>query len=252
MDQLTHFFHWIQSSASLFEITPPMIDFRQFDAIPAPKLQAYQGNRRLGFVYQHLCQQWLHHSRQFEIKAEELQLNHDGQTIGAIDFIVENHQQRQTEHWEVAIKFYLLHQGLWYGPNAKDRLDKKLAHMLNHQLTLSQKPTFKQLWSDPLPLQPKLLMQGRLYINPFQPETIPTHCHGYQLNPSQISGYWCYQHQWPLIKQPLFTLDKPCWATGLTDLSQPILSLPERFIHAQTADGQFWFIVPDNWPEQKK
>ncbi|MDF4856260.1 DUF1853 domain-containing protein, partial [Vibrio parahaemolyticus] len=33
------------------------------------------------------------------------------------------------------------------------------------------------------------------------------------------------------------------------DFSQPIEKPMERFEHAQTADGEFWFIVPDNWPQ---
>ncbi|TOH24507.1 DUF1853 family protein, partial [Vibrio parahaemolyticus] len=81
--------------------------------------EEYQGNPRLGFLYQHLCTAALANSEEYEILAEEIQLNDsDGKTIGAIDLILKNRTLDQLEHWEVAIKFYLLHEGVWYGPNA--------------------------------------------------------------------------------------------------------------------------------------
>lgn len=87
-----------------------------------------------------------------------------------IGFLAKNRKTEHYEHWEVAVKFYLLHQGCWYGPNAEDRLDIKLDHMLNHQLPLSQHPLFIEqhpLWAG---ASQHLLMQGRLYTNPFSDE----------------------------------------------------------------------------------
>lgn len=162
--------------------------------------------------------------------------------------MLRNTESNQIEHWEVAIKFYLLYNGIWYGPNAHDQLHAKLDRMLTHQLKMSDRPEFQKI----IPLndapQERLLMQGRLYINPFTPEPTPSECLGYELNPSQISGYWCYQSQWELIGKPLYHLHKPCWAIGTDDLSQPIEKPSDRFVHAQTEDGQFWFVVPDSWP----
>ncbi len=174
-------------------------------------------------MYQHLCTAALANSEEYEILAEEIQLNDsDGKTIGAIDLILKNRTLDQLEHWEVAIKFYLLHEGVWYGPNAHDQLHTKLDRMLSHQLKMSERPEFRQML--PLDQSPKerLLMQGRLYINPFSNEVPPKECLGFALNPSQISGYWCYQSQWSLINKPLYHLSKPNWAIGTDDFSQPI------------------------------
>lgn len=174
-------------------------------------------------MYQHLCTAALANSEQYEIIAEEIQLNDsDGKTIGAIDLILKNRTLDQLEHWEVAIKFYLLHEGVWYGPNAHDQLHTKLDRMLSHQLKMSERPEFRQML--PLDQSPKerLLMQGRLYINPFSNEVPPKECLGFALNPSQINGYWCYQSQWSLINKPLYHLSKPNWAIGTDDFSQPI------------------------------
>lgn len=137
----------------------------------------YHGNSRLGFWYQHLCLEHFQSHPNYQLIAEEVQLNHDGRTLGAIDFIVElfhQHTLKNTfEHWEVAIKFYLLFDGLWFGPNSKDRLDLKLSHMLQHQLPMSQHPNFKQQFPSLANIKPKLFMQGRLYTNPFIQQEIP-------------------------------------------------------------------------------
>lgn len=248
MRELLHFYNWITSTPSLFKLTPP---FESLESLPIGLgLDTdYTGNPRLGFIYQYLCSQLLTNSGRYTIELEELQLNNsDGQTLGAIDLILKNNQTQKREHWEVAIKFYLLHQGTWFGPNAHDQLDKKLDRMLSHQLQMSSSSEFLAQHPEMHSLSKHLLLQGRLYINPFSSEVVPTHCLGYEIDQSQVSGYWCYEHQWHQIAEPLFELDKRYWATGLEKFEQPLTQPKERFVHAQTQQGTFWFVVPNNWP----
>ncbi|KOO09774.1 type II citrate synthase, partial [Vibrio xuii] len=128
---------------SLFELTPPFVSFEDFNINPL-KNSDYAGNPRLGFLYQYLCTELITESGLYSVVLDEAQINHDnGQTLGAIDLVLKNHESGQLEHWEVAIKFYLLHQGTWFGPNAYDQLDKKLARMLTHQLKMSSSAPFK-------------------------------------------------------------------------------------------------------------
>ncbi|OIQ26090.1 DUF1853 family protein [uncultured Vibrio sp.] len=249
MNQLQRFYQWIASTPSLFQPQPPFVDFIDVDAPPLPATEIYEGNRRLGFLYQHLCTKLIDNIPRYQVELEEIQLNTpSGKTLGAIDFILHNNDTGRHEHWEVAVKFYLLHQGVWYGPNAHDQLDKKLDRMLTHQLKMSATKEFTQHHSDYGELSEHLLIQGRLYINPFSPEPTPTKCLGFELNPSQIAGYWCYQSQWELIEEPLYRMEKSCWATGLTQFEHIQERPTDRFIHAQTKDGKFWFVVPDKWP----
>lgn len=248
MTRFTRFYQWLTATPPLFELTPPFCSLTTLDPAPLDS-QPYTGNARLGFVYQYLVTQALNNSKRYDVVLDELQIQSpEGRTLGAIDLIVYDHQASQHQHWELAIKFYLLHNGRWYGPNAHDQLDKKLDRMLNHQLLMSQTAGFVEQYPQYQPLESKLLLQGRLYINPFQPETIPSHCLGYALNPSQISGYWCYASQWEQINKPLFALDKHQWAVGNGEEGEPVTLDSERFVHAQTRDGEFWFIVPDTWP----
>ncbi|MDV6253102.1 DUF1853 family protein [Vibrio sp. EA2] len=249
MNQLQRFYDWIASSPPLFQLRPPFATLEDLSVTPLCESEEYTGNPRLGFLYQHLCTAALANSHRYQVVAEEIQLNDtNGRTIGAVDLVLKNTESGQLEHWEVAIKFYLLHQGIWYGPNAHDQLHKKLDRMLSHQLKMSERPEFQQILPLEVPPKERLLMQGRLYINPFSTEVTPSDCLGYELNPSQINGYWCYQSQWDLIKKPLYHLSKPCWAIGTDDYSHQIEKPSDRFEHAQTQDGEFWFIVPDQWP----
>ncbi|WP_117233389.1 DUF1853 family protein [Vibrio maerlii] len=248
MNQLQRFYQWVHTTPSLFELNAPFCSLDGVASLPYTHA-VYQGNPRLGFIYQHLVSYHLNTSNQYSIALEELQLNRDnGQTLGAIDFIVQDRVTQQYQHWEVAIKFYLLHQGIWYGPNAHDQLDKKLDRMLHHQLKMSSSDPFLKSHPDYHQAEEKLLMQGRLYINPFSDEATPDECLGFPLNKTQINGYWCYQSQWHQIEEPLYELEKPQWATGLDVFDSPIEELNGRFTHAQTKSGQFWFIVVDTWP----
>lgn len=248
---ITPLISWVIKTPTLFEHASPLVKKVPFS--PPSNEQywpPYQGNPRLGFIYQSICQQLFTLTPRYNAVSEEIQLNEHGKTLGAIDFIVKNRQTNEYEHWEVAIKFYLLHQGRWYGPNAEDRLDRKLSHMLNHQLTLSSHPIFCEnypLWAK---AKPHLLIQGRLYTNPFQSENLPKECLGYPLNRTQIQGHWCYQDQVSLIDEPLYSLDKPQWLTGRGKTSSPYFAdhLAQEFIHCQSESGLFWFIMPRHWP----
>ncbi len=243
------FINWIISTPSLFDVDDIIVSRAPFTRKVTGVSDKYEGNPRLGFIYQTLCSRLFAGSEQFKLLAEEIQINQDGKTVGAIDFIVENMNGRK-QHWEVAIKFYLLHGQIWYGPNQQDRLDKKLTHMLNHQLPMSSHPQFIGKFPEWQSVEQRLLMQGRLYINPFSEQTIPETCCGYRLNQSQINGFWCYRSQMDKIKQPLYLLEKHQWATG-ADSNDPLLTgSSEGFVHCQAENGEFWFIMPDSWPQK--
>ncbi|HDY7700384.1 DUF1853 family protein [Vibrio vulnificus] len=248
MESQLRFLHWILHSPSLFELKPPFAQLQPLDVSLPSALPPYQGNKRLGFLYQHLCSTLFQNTNTIDFIEEELQLKDHQRTLGAIDFMLRNTAESSYQHWEVAIKFYLLCDGLWYGPNAKDRLDKKLSHMLNHQLKMSSNEAFLATHPQYRNCSEHLLMQGRLYINPFLDQVIPQECLGYRLNAQVITGYWCFAHQWPQIPEPLYALEKHDWAVGTREFDTPIQEPQDRFVHAQSKSGQFWFIVPDNWP----
>ncbi|MGX9417262.1 DUF1853 family protein [Vibrio sp. WJH972] len=247
---LTQFSHWVINTNSLLKPTQVIANPSPFTHMSPLKESNYNGNHRLGFVYQHICSELFQSSQHHELLAEEIQINDNKRTLGAIDFII-NDPFSGYQHWEVAIKFYLFHNGYWYGPNAHDRLDKKLNHMLKHQLSMSQNPSFVQQYPNWHPIMPKVLLQGRLYINPFLDQTIPTKCLDYELESSQINGFWCYQSQLELVESPLFKLEKPYWATGHSIHQELYRPVSGQFEHCQDSRGRFWFVVPEQWPDNQ-
>lgn len=246
---------WVINSPAIVSGAPPIESHSPFLSHQSLSFEPYTGNHRLGFVYQYLCGKLFQHHPDYHSVYEELQINAQGRTLGAIDFINE-HRSQSWQHWEVAVKFYLLKQGFWYGPHAHDRLDLKIQHMLEKQLPFSQSEAFRQAYPDWYALSQHLLMQGRLYVNPFEKEPIPdtlTFEH-YQpeytvkINPDRVTGYWCYHSETHRINEPLFLLSKPEWIIGRSDNTPRYDGSGEGFVHCQSQSGQFWFILPDAWP----
>ncbi|WP_232313166.1 DUF1853 family protein [Enterovibrio coralii] len=185
-DQVQRDLAWIRHASSVVELDPTLYVSRDFwNKLPDIPAASYEGGHRIGFYYQWLIQQCLKASADHSLVAEEIQVEDEGRTIGAVDFVVKN-GSNTLEHWEVAIKFYLAFGDDWYGPNAKDTLSKKLAKMLNQQLALSDTEAYQRTYPDFPITKRKLLMQGRLFTNPFL--TDDAHPAAVKINSKAVSG----------------------------------------------------------------
>lgn len=129
-----------------------------------------QADRRLGHRFETLLSQWLQWDERYELLAQNLQVQHQGQTLGEFDFILFDRANEQYVQLEVACKFYLgvpdtTNPAHWFGPMLRDRLDLKLRHMRQQQSQLAQLPEAQaQLerrgWRID---QTRCLMKGRLF-----------------------------------------------------------------------------------------
>ena len=97
---------------------------------------------RLGFHFEGLLAFWLtdgyaHRLHSYEMVASNVQLYQGKQTIGELDLILHNHEQGLTEHWELAIKFFMgsapFVPSSWVGINSNDNLQRKMIHMQTKQ-----------------------------------------------------------------------------------------------------------------------
>lgn len=102
---------------------------------------------RLGHYYESLWVYFFQHDKQYAYIAHNVQIHHQGKTLGEIDFIIFDCLTQRYIHLEVAIKFYMyyndknLHRedkALWIGPNSQDNLQKKWLHLNNEQTALTQ------------------------------------------------------------------------------------------------------------------
>ncbi len=105
-------------------------------------LLARPNPRRLGFHFEGLLSFWLtdgytHGLHSYEVLASNVQLFEGRLTVGELDLIVYNHLDKCTEHWELAIKFFMGSYPFdpinWVGINAHDNLQRKMVHMQTKQ-----------------------------------------------------------------------------------------------------------------------
>lgn len=98
--------------------------------------------RRLGLYYERLWQFAVQHAPGVELLAANLPIRRAGHTLGELDMLLRDREG--VHHLELAIKLYLGPQhgngedtAQWLGPGCHDRLDRKLAHLAQHQLPIS-------------------------------------------------------------------------------------------------------------------
>ena len=104
---------------------------------------------RLGFHFEGLLSFWLEDGfarklHPYETLANNVQLYNGKQTTGELDLILYNHEEKLTEHWELAIKFFMGSAPFtpvnWVGINSNDNLQRKMTYMQTKQ--------FRTVWVD--------------------------------------------------------------------------------------------------------
>lgn len=134
-------------------------------AVNIPKNQVL-GKRVEAYFHSYLDQQ-----EQIEILQSNLQIIENKQTLGEIDYIVQD--DNETKHIELVYKFYLYDESVseneierWIGPNRKDSLVFKLGKLENKQFPLLQHSRTKELIAplDPKNIQSSLCFKAQLYI----------------------------------------------------------------------------------------
>src|SRR6056297_2337706 len=143
----------------------------------------------------------------WDVLLQNRQIQSHGRTIGELDFVVLNRSEDRIEHHEIAIKYYLgvpeqSGRTLWYGPNAKDRLDLKTDRMLRMQSQRTALPEARALLAEigiAEPVTPRIFMPGYLFYPAgteiIAPESVPaSHLRGQwrylsQIRPSDIPGW---------------------------------------------------------------
>jgi hypothetical protein len=97
---------------------------------------------RLGFHFEGLLSFWLEDGfarklHTYETLANNVQLFNGKHTTGELDLILYNHEEKFTEHWELAIKFFMgsapFEPENWVGINSNDNLQRKMTHMQTKQ-----------------------------------------------------------------------------------------------------------------------
>lgn len=224
---------------------------------PLEAFMAEHLNRRLGHYFERLVLFYLRHAPQprMELLKHNLPIyGHDAKghkiTLGELDFLLKTDDH--VLHLETAVKFYLgvemAGKSHWIGPGLSDRFHRKLQHLRDRQLPLSQilnldnfverafwvKGLIFHPWANTLPLLPGIATAAE-------------------------PSYWLTQSEaLRIVNKDWLVLAKPRWLGGENDAGENTHStekIREHFAahnrvlmlsHKHT--NRRLLIVPDDWP----
>lgn len=187
-----------------FLYTPPIWEYKQFGIqqfkFPIIELSDFSPtlipeNLRLGHRMEYVCKQLLDASAEYEVLLHNLPIREEKQTIGEIDFIVQETATQQLIHVELTYKFYIIdteikepiHQLI--GPNRRDAFYTKLEKIKNNQFSLIHTPighsTLSEKGIDTKSIAQQVCYKAQLF-KPYNSAPLPIS----PLNPNCIVGFW--------------------------------------------------------------
>ena len=286
-DALIQALKWISTTPNLFTSelssfiadSPTPCDFilpeeRDESLLALAHSLSQPSHLRLGIYYERLWHYWLHQQPHIDLIAHNLPVravdNTIKKTLGEFDIIYQ-HKER-TVHRELAVKFYLgvpnpnlkdqnhriSSMNQWVGPGLKDRLDRKMQHMLSHQILLGSTKEGQQVLAERglHAIEQEILVQGRLFYPLKGLCPAPEFSH-----PAHYRGLWMtlsdFKQNHPLQVQSTYhIMNKPQWISAQPQ--SPSISCDELLLHLENlaapeyiySGEQHIFIVPDDWPKQ--
>lgn len=199
----------------------------------------------------------LQHQPGVEVLAANHPLRGAGRTLGELDVLYR--ERGRVVHREVAVKFYLAAAPgsspcSWIGPGKRDRLDRKLGRIVDHQARTPALARAHDAWPDTLPSPDvtEVLLLGMLF-SPCDAVRLPEGA-----SPQAPHGRWYFASE--LAERfgdtPWCVLPKPWWLSPAHAHAQPTLAAHaiaatlERpaFIGRVHEHGvERAFVVPDGW-----
>jgi hypothetical protein len=165
----------------------PTFDLSQLQLDSAQDFDLPQ-NRRLGHLVEVIVAECIKSSANYRMIDENIQIIEEKNTVGELDFILEEKANHRLIHLELAYKFYLYDPSLsesqvenWIGPNRNDFLIKKLEKLRQKQFPLLHHPSvLTRLSLDSADeIDQRLCLMASLYL-PFREKvTIPPIYHRY-------------------------------------------------------------------------
>jgi len=242
-----------------------------------------QINTRVGIYFENLIRFWIEALSSMTLLAYNHQVHQKGKTLGAFDYIV-RHVDGSVAHWEVAVKYYLALNLTedwvdWVGLNPNDSLDKKINHMLQHQLPLSAseqgRSQLATLGLDRPPIQ-KAMVKGYLFRPLYSDDRVFAKsargaCYGRWLYYSQLpvlakmypDGLWAERHRpdWlsPAVKRRQSCHTTKQWLAQLDPrdgLPRMMSRMAPYTIDASDSDALCFelerlIVVPDGWYQDR-
>ncbi|WP_299443054.1 DUF1853 family protein [uncultured Aquimarina sp.] len=206
---------------SLFEL--PQFDFQVSIDVATQALPIkIPENEVLGKRIEHFFEYYINNSKKHTLILKNLQIFKDKITIGELDFLVEDLEQKEILHIELIYKFYLydpkkseIALEKWIGPNRNDSLLEKVTKLKEKQLPLLyHTETITALQE--LNIKPNEIIQKVCFFgNLFVPISYQNKLVSY-LNNDCVIGFWIHEKDFKSEKyssQHYFLPEKKDWIT---------------------------------------
>lgn len=179
-------------------------------------------NEVLGKRIEHFFDHYINSSTKYKLLLKNLQIFKDKITIGELDFLIEDQEQKQILHIELIYKFYLydpkkskIALEKWIGPNRNDSLLEKVIKLKEKQLPLLYRSetitALQELNIKPNDIIQKVCFFGNLFVPlSYQDKLLP------DLNNDCIRGFWIHEKDFKPEKyssQHYFIPEKKDWIT---------------------------------------
>ncbi len=195
-----------------------------------------------------------------EMLAANRPLRAQGRTLGELDTLFR--WRDEVVHREVAVKFYLAvgsedEPAAWIGPGRRDRLDRKLDRLSDHQLALPERARRAAAWPEDLPFpdRSEVLLTGMLFAPPGA-SRVPRGA-----APTVTTGTWWYASDFarrcggqgwaevvkPWWLSPQHVLDLPLEPGAAIAARVSADARPRLVGQAQGTTIARAFVVPDGW-----
>jgi hypothetical protein len=205
----------IKAQCEGFVQTPPLwkgevLGIKQFD-FPTLTLDAFQaspipGNIRFGHRIEHIFLQLMSYDPSYEVKLHNLPIRQEKQTLGEIDFILEDRLQERWFHVELTYKFYIIDPSdprairRLIGPNRRDAFYEKVKKIKDHQFPLLHSKQGREVLQtyqiDSRNIEQECVFKGQLFY-PYGEKEVSIG----PLNRDCIVGYWL---QWDTFSAQVF------------------------------------------------
>ncbi len=237
---------------------------------------AARRDRRLGHRFETFWSFYLHRHSFYQVLAENLRIEGDGRTLGALDLLLRDTRRDKVVHLELAVKFYLFVAGApgdgaarWLGTNPDDTLQHKIDHLLSHQLPLSSQPRTLQLLKSrglPAPDEHCALIKGYLFHPSDGAIATPP-----PINPEHLRGLWVHgdrreelverfpDSRWQILDKSRWLDPAPPGACSWPAMEGSLKASLDRgepvMVHHYPASGQTdsrrparCLVMPPGWP----
>ncbi len=207
----------------------------------------------------------------YDLIAENIQIQHEGRTLGELDFILQEKSSKKMIHVELVYKFYVFKDEMgeselakWIGPNAKDKLEFKMKKLSSHQFPLLRHsatlPYLKKLGLDVDRIEQELCFMGELYLPHSSSQSSFS-----SLSPMAINGVWysysdfselksydlefhvCAKPEWllPSISESWYDQESACTKVkeSLSQGRSPMVWIREN------SKTRRCFVLGDDWKE---